>query len=485
MTESEKKKNKFELPEDRLATTDEYGRRVKLYPAPVHGIFHNWRTLTQIFLIGLFFILPWVKINGHQALLLDLAHRKFNFFGLILWAHDAPLIFFVLAILTLSLAFITAIWGRVWCGWGCPQTVFLDGIYRRIEELVEGTPFRRKKLDDGPWDKNKVIKKTIKWVLFTLITLHISHTFLAYFVGAENLVHMSLSSPTENWGSFLFVMILSAILLFDFGYFREQFCVIACPYGRFQSILMDENSLAIMYDKNRGEPRRGQVPDGQEQGDCVNCYRCVTVCPTGVDIRRGIQMECIACTACADVCDEVMERNKKPLGLIRYASEAEIQLKQKRKILRPRIFAYLAIILLAFSGLTYFLTERQPLHISLIRGKSEPYRSISEPPFEVINQFQLNLKNQREDEAEVLVEIDKRNAEGLVEIVVPVNPITLHSDELYRTPIFFKFQKKYLEKSEIGPQGRKRSLDVLFKMKDKKTQKETVLRRSVPILGPL
>ena len=295
-------KNKLELPEDRLASLDKMGGRLFIYPAQVRGFFRKWRTVTQIILIAIFLLLPWIKIGGQQAVLLDLPGRKFALFGVTFWAHDAPMIFFVLAILTMSLALMTALWGRVWCGWACPQTVFIDGVFRRIEELIEGNHIERRKLDDAPMDAKKFFKRSLKWILFTAVTLVITHSFLAYFVGADRLVEMVQHKPAENWTNFLIILVTSGIILFDFAWFREQFCIIACPYGRFQSVLMGPRSKNVVYDYNRGEPRKGKAPKGEE-ADCVNCYRCVQVCPTGVDIRRGTQMECIACTACIDACD--------------------------------------------------------------------------------------------------------------------------------------------------------------------------------------
>lgn len=329
-----------ELPEERLATTDEKGKRVYLYPDDIkQGHYRNLRVKLRAFLVIFFLFLPWIKIQGHQAVLLDIPHRRFAILGLTFWAHDAPIFLFVLGILAFGIFLVTALLGRIWCGWACPQTVFIDGVFRRIERWIEGDSVERRKLDDGPWNENKVFKKILKWFLFLLVSLVITHSFLAYFVGTDELLVMIRRPPLENITSFLVMAASTAVILFDFGWFREQFCVIVCPYGRFQSVLMDDDSWAVMYDEKRGEPRRGRVPEGKSEGDCVNCYRCVQVCPTGIDIRRGLQLECIACTACIDACDEVMDRLGKEQGLIRYDTLTQMSGK-KVQWLRARTVIY-------------------------------------------------------------------------------------------------------------------------------------------------
>jgi len=298
--------SQLELPTHRIATTDEQGSRIYLYLADVSGKFRTWRSRFNIFLIFLFLLLPWMNVNQHQAMLLDIPRRRFAVFGVTFLAHDAPMLLFVFGGAAMMLALITAIWGRVWCGWACPQTVFVDGVFRKIERWLEGDAVARRKLDQSPMSLDKLIKKASKWFCFTILALLISHSFLAYFVGTEKLALMIRSSPTDNPINFILMVGVTAIILFDFGWFREQFCTIVCPYGRFQSVLMDEDSQVVAYDLKRGEPRKGTNLPQDKAGDCVNCYRCVQVCPTGIDIRRGVQLECIACTACMDACDEVI-----------------------------------------------------------------------------------------------------------------------------------------------------------------------------------
>lgn len=400
---------------DGLASLDRKGHRIFIIPAEVKGFFRKWRTLSQWLLIVLFLILPWSKMNGMQTLWLDIPNRKFAIFGRMFYAHDGPLIFFILLTATISLALATAVWGRIWCGWACPQTVFIDAIYRQIEIWVEGKYIERRKLLQAPMSFAKFTKVGLKWFLFLIVSSLISHSFIAYFTGAEQLVDMIQGGPQENWSYFLFVSVMTGILLFDFGWFREQFCIIVCPYGKFQSVLMDHHSYTVLYDAERGEPRRGSVVAANTEisgantttvssgsspaktGDCVACNRCVQVCPTGIDIRNGLQLECIGCTACIDACDEIMEKVKKPKKLIRYASVKNRGLK----IFRPRVLIYSFILLIGVSGILFNFFSRSSFMVTLLRAKDTPYQVVkgqhpitqSETDM-VINHFKLHIHNQ-------------------------------------------------------------------------------------------
>lgn len=433
----------MEIPKDRLATTDQFGDRVYMYPAEVKGFWRKHRNWTQFVLVILFLILPWIKIGGEQALLLSIPERRFAFFGLVLYAHDGPLIFFVLAMSVFGLAFSTAVWGRIWCGWACPQTVFIDGLFRRIETLIEGNHMKRRQLDAGPLTVSKVFKKISKWTLFFLSSTMIAHSFVAYFVGAERLAQMSLHAPSDNWVDFVIVFFITFIILFDFGWFREQFCIIMCPYGRFQSVLMDKQSLAVMYDEKRGEPRKGSdtAKTQGKTGDCVSCSRCVMVCPTGIDIRRGLQMECINCTACIDACDEIMEKVNKPKGLIRYSSIALSEGKPKRPIDFRRIF-YLTLIMLAFSGLVFKLATRSPLRAEVLRLVGAPYRLLDGvEQGMVINQFKMHLQNQTAIPMKVRFELVNDNPAIPVSVIEQTKDLTIQSGELANHFLFVKFHR--------------------------------------------
>lgn len=379
-----------ELPEDHLATTDQSGHRVYLYPADVHGFYRTWKVRLQWVLVVFFLVLPWIQIRGRQALLLDIPNRRFTVFGLEFWAHDGPMVLFVLGSAALSLLLVTAIFGRVWCGWACPQTVFVDGLFRWIERKIEGDSLKRRALDAQAWSFRKLRIKGLKWSIFTGAALILTHSFLAYFIGVGHLGRMMASSPFENPTPFLIMLAMTGLVLFDFGWFREQFCTIVCPYGRFQSVLMDERSMAVLYDTQRGEPRRGKAQPGQQEGDCVNCYRCVQVCPTGVDIRRGVQMECIACTGCIDACDDVMTRLGKPKGLIRYDSLQGMAGGSSQPF-RVRTAAYFLVLSLFAGGLAYTVSQRENLDAVVMRAIDTPYQAVGT---EVINHFKVDLSNQ-------------------------------------------------------------------------------------------
>lgn len=412
------------LDPGKLTSVDQHGDRIGIIPAEVHGFFRRQRTWTQIVLLFIFLILPWTSINGIQTIFLNVPDREFAFFGMVFHSHDAPLLFFILATLALGLALVTSIWGRVWCGWACPQTVFIDAVFRRIEVWVEGNYLKRRQLRDGPMTFEKVYKFFFKWILFTAVSSLIAHSFMAYFIGAKNLILMMENSPSENLTYFTLVIFFTAVTLFDFGWFREQFCVIMCPYGRIQSVLLDQKSLAVVYDTQRGEPRRGKNAPGEKAGDCVACNRCVQVCPTGIDIRNGLQMECITCTACIDACDEIMEKVKKPKGLIRYDTldGSKISFKKPRSILY--MFAIFALVV----GLTYALATHEPIHFTVIRGAGLPYSHVKDANNNdlILNQFKVHIFNQGKIPGLYKLTLPAEILQQGLEINVAENPLNLN-----------------------------------------------------------
>ncbi len=378
-----------DLPEDRLATTDKDGNRIWIIPARVRGVWKNRRTGFQIFLLAIFVLTPWLRWGGSPLVLFDIFNRQFVLFGHVFAAHDAPLMFFVLGILAFGLIIATAAWGRVWCGWSCPQTVFIEQVFRRIETWVVGNRASQLAVRKNPWLFKNIVRTSVKWFLFVVVSAFLAHTFIAYFVSWENLLVMMQKPPTQSWTVFLFVLFFTGLILFDFAWFREQFCIIMCPYGRFQSVLMDQNSVTVTYDYLRGEPRGKGLQKKDGQGDCIDCYKCVSVCPTGIDIRRGTQLECIACTACIDACDEVMEKVNRPKGLIRYAALADLE-KAGRKVWRPRLIGYLLVMTLLVGGLVFSLIHHETLFVAVLRQNQRPYVVINEG---LMNNFKMHIKN--------------------------------------------------------------------------------------------
>jgi len=461
------------LPDERPASMDESGRRVFIFPAPVSGFWRRNRNIVEIFLVIFFLILPWIKIGGHQAILLNIGDRQFSIFGLTFWAHDAPLIFFIVAFLAMGLAFITAVWGRIWCGWGCPQTVFIDGVFRRLEYWIIGSHIQQRNLAKSPWNTKKFFKLSVLWSLFLVASLIIAHSFLAYFVGADKLVEMTQLNPYENWTIFLVMGFITAVILFDFGWFREQFCIIMCPYGRFQSVLMDDDSLTVSYDPTRGEPRKGIVPEGQKQGDCIDCYKCVAVCPTGIDIREGLQLECIGCTACIDACDEVMEKIEKPKGLIRYATGSSLK-GIKSKFFKPRVAIYTVLLVAVVSALIFSISKREDIVITVLRGKDSPYQVV-ENGEEIINHFKLHLKNQTFEDLNLRMAVPEIWKEKKVILVSQHETVNLEGGMNSTLHIFIKFPR-----SVIGHEG-SRNIKLDFIDTDDNKIK---IQENVKLVGP-
>ena len=355
---------------DSVTSINEDGSRNFIHPADVRGRFTILRAISGWILIAVYALLPWIPINGNPAVFFDIEHSQFHLFGLTLVFQDLWLGFFIITGLGFALFYITALFGRVWCGWACPQTVFIDQIFRRIERLIEGDAAARRRLDASPWSNEKMIKRGAKLAIFFLISFAIAHIFISYFVSLPRLYEMMLHSPGDNWSLFLFVFAMTAALLFDFTWFREQFCIVMCPYGRLQSVLIDNDSVIIGYDKKRGEPR-GKA-GAQGAGDCVDCHRCVSVCPTGIDIRQGLQIECIGCSNCVDACDEIMEKLERPKGLVRYDSMNAFA-GGKTKFLRPRIFLYTALLVLGATVATISISSFKPATVTLVRMTGAPY----------------------------------------------------------------------------------------------------------------
>lgn len=379
---------KHKLSSEHITSIDEYGNRIGLNPAEVSGYFRTRRTWVQNFLILFFLSLPWFNIGGYQSILLDIPAREFYFFGLMFKAHNAPLLLFLILGAALSLAFVTSVWGRVWCGWTCPQTVFIDGVFRRIEFFIEGNYIARRRQAIEPMTAKLFLRKTIKWILFYMASAFIAHSALAYFVGSYSFIQIIKNGPQSHFNLFLFSQIFTAILLFDFGWFREQFCTIMCPYGRIQGLLLDKKSLNVVYDEKRN--------------DCVNCNRCVNACPIGIDIRNGLQMECIACTACIDACDEIMEKVHKPKGLIKYGN-----LENTKPTWRtPKASIYLAAIGICALGLLYGIISFQHSEAFILRSLNTPYTVRQENGlFYVTNQFRFHVTNQSSETKRYKIEI--------------------------------------------------------------------------------
>ena len=378
---------------DTVTTIKNDGSRFFLHPADVHGLFTLLRRVSAIGLILIYVLLPWIRINGYPAVFLDVMNLRFHFFGLTLASQDLWVGFFIITGLGFFLFYISALFGRIWCGWACPQTVFLEHVFRRVERWIEGDATKRKRLDAAPWMGHKIMLRIIKHSIFFIIAALIAHVFLSYFISIPLLYKWMQDSPLEHWSAFLFMAVATLVLYFNFSWFREQLCLVICPYGRLQSTLQDDDSIIIGYDETRGNPP-GKAND-PNAGDCIDCQRCVQVCPTGIDIRQGLQIECIGCAACIDACDEIMTKLSRPKGLVRYDSFNGFSGK-RTKILRPRIFLYTALMLLGIAVFSYAVTHITPSTMTTVRMQGSPYFVDKDV---IRNQFVLRLINK--DNAEV------------------------------------------------------------------------------------
>jgi cytochrome c oxidase accessory protein FixG len=399
-------------------------------------------------LIALYTLLPFTRIAGKPPILLDVVHRKFTLFGVTFLPTDTILLALAAVLTILAIFLITALLGRVWCGWACPQTVYLEFVFRPIERLflgragVGGKP----RADVAAW------RRLAMFIVFAVLSLHLANTFLAYFVGAATLHTWILASPLEHPAGFIIVVVVTALMLFNFGYFREQTCLIACPYGRLQSVMLDRNSLIISYDKNRGEPRTKARRDdvkarnaaanialkviddpslqaSTKKGDCVDCGLCVAVCPTGIDIRDGLQFECVGCAQCIDVCDEVMTKIHRPAGLIRYSSEAGMA-GEKTRLIRPRVVIYPLLILAIGALLTFLLVTKSAADVTVLRGPGQPF--LVNPQGEVINVIRVKITNRTDEPQKVAVTLD---APAGVRAVTSQPTVSLAAGESWTEPV--------------------------------------------------
>ncbi len=382
-----------------LSTIRTDGSRKFVYPADVSGVFTLSRRILAALLLLIYAALPWIPVNGYPAVFLDIQSRRFHLLGLTLATQDLWVGFFLVTGLAFSLFYVTALFGRLWCGWACPYTVFLEHVYRRIERLIEGDATERRQLAMSPMGFGKFVRLVAKHALYLLCSFLIAHLFLSYFVSLKHLYQMMQGPPAEHRTAFGVVVFLTGSLYFAFSWFREQFCIILCPYGRLQSALTDEHSMVIGYDNERGEPR-GKA--GTATGDCVDCRRCVQVCPTGIDIRNGLQLECIGCAACADACDTVMKRLKQPTGLVRYDSQMGFQ-RGVTRLWRPRIWFYTALLGLGLAAFAISANQIKPLKASVSRMVGAPYYLDGA---NVRNQFLVRVINKQNHPMTCRLEID-------------------------------------------------------------------------------
>ena len=388
---------------DRIATVNEEGKRNWIYPKKPEGRFYRWRSVLSYVLLAFLVFAPFIKIGGEQLLLFNVLERKFVIFGITFWPQDFHL-FVLLMIATVVFIFLyTAVYGRIFCGWICPQTIFLEMVFRKIEYLIEGDSQQQRALNAAPWTAGKILKKVSKQAIFYGISFFISNLFLSYIIGMDQLRVIISEPPSAHMTGFIAILLFSGAFYFIFSWFREQVCVLVCPYGRLQGVLLDENSVVISYDFKRGEQREKFRKNAERTGgDCIDCHQCVVVCPTGIDIRNGTQLECINCTACIDACDNVMDKVGFPRGLIRYASYNAIAAGSK-KIFTTRVIAYTAVLAVIIGVLVFLFVSRSEVETTILRAPGTLYL---EPEAGTIrNLFTMKVVNKTKEELPIRLEL--------------------------------------------------------------------------------
>ncbi|MEZ2416129.1 cytochrome c oxidase accessory protein CcoG [Muriicola sp. E247] len=390
---------------DSIGTINEEGKRAWVFPKKPSGKFYKYRKWVSYGLLLFLIAAPFVKINGNQFLMFNVLERRFNIFGYPFWPQDFHL--FVISMITgvIFIALFTVAFGRIFCGWMCPQTIFMEMVFRRIEYWIDGDRGAQIRLDRQPWNAQKIRKRLIKWSIFFLISFLIANVFLAYLIGSDTLVRYITDGPMQHVSSLISLLIFTGVFYFVFAWFREQVCIIACPYGRLQGVLLDNKSIVVAYDHKRGEGekgrkkfRKGEDRQALGHGDCIDCFQCVHVCPTGIDIRNGTQLECVNCTACIDECDTIMEKVNLPKGLIRYASEDNIEKKTKFSF-TPRMMGYSSVLVVLIGILIGMLFLRNDLEATVLRLPGQMYERkegniISNVyTFKLINKTTKNVEN--------------------------------------------------------------------------------------------
>ena len=383
---------------DRQSTIGVDGSRVWVYPKKPKGKLYNYRKLVSLVLLAVFFVLPFIKVEGDPIVLFNFLERKFIIFGVMFYPQDFHLFVLSMIAFIVFVVLFTVVFGRIFCGWICPQTIFMEFVYRQVEYWIEGNNNQQRKLDASPLNFNKLWRKGLKHVMFFLISVVTVFFFLAYIVGIDRVGVIISEGPSANIPGFIGLIIFSLVHYFVFAKLREQVCIIICPYGRLQGVLLDRNSIVVSYDHKRGEPRGKYNPLQDRQaagkGDCIECGSCVAVCPTGIDIRNGTQLECINCTACIDACNAIMRRIIKPEGLIRYASESSIADHVKLKI-NPRIIFYSVVLSGLLILIAFLFSIRTEIESTILRQKGTMYQEYDALHYSNIYMIQVINKTRK------------------------------------------------------------------------------------------
>jgi cytochrome c oxidase accessory protein FixG len=405
---------------DSIGTIDEEGKRKWVFPKKPSGRLYKYRKWVSYFLLVFLIGSPFLKVNGNQFLLFNVLERKFNIFGFPFWPQDFYLFVISMIIGVVFITLFTVAFGRIFCGWICPQTIFLEMVFRRIEFAIEGDRGKQIRLAKMAWTTEKITKRLLKWSVFFVISFLIANVFLAYLIGGDLVLEYITGNPAEHVSTLISLMIFTGVFYFIFAWFREQVCIIACPYGRLQGALLDNKSIIVAYDHKRGEREEGRKKFKKEEnrealgiGDCIDCFQCVNVCPTGIDIRNGTQLECINCTACIDECDSIMEKVDLPKGLIRFASENEIEKKEKFKV-TSRMKGYAAVLFILVGLLIGMLFLRNDVQANILRLPGQLYERVDNNFISNVFTFKILNKTNKDIEN---VELELLSHEGKIELV--------------------------------------------------------------------
>lgn len=410
---------------DHLATADKDGNRRWLFPKSPSGTWHTRRAWFSAVLIVVMFAGPWIRIQGNPLLMLNIIERRFSILGQIFWPQDGVIFAVAMLVFITGIIIFTTAFGRLWCGWACPQTVMMEMVFRKIEYLIDGDAQAQKALDAAPWTSRKIVRRLSKHVIFMGVSFIVANTLLAYIIGSDALLAIQTDDPRNHVAGLVAITLFSLLFYSIFARFREQACTFICPYGRFQSAVLDENTLVVAYDHRRGE-NRGPIRRGEDAaarltagfGDCVSCRQCVAVCPTGIDIRNGTQMECVNCTACIDACDTVMDKIGRPRGLIRFASQNNIEKREPQRF-TPRMVMYSCVLAALITLFLVLVITRAPVETTFLRAAGSLYGTM--PDGRIQNVYAVKIINKAHHD--IPVELRLENIQGTVRIAGATNPV--------------------------------------------------------------
>ncbi len=447
-----------EVFRDSIGTINEQGKRNWIYPKKPSGPYWEKRKIVSYILLAFLFASPFIKVNGNQFLMFNVLERRFNIFGFPFWPQDFHLFVISMIIGVIFITLFTVGFGRIFCGWICPQTIFMEMVFRRIEFWIDGDRNKQRKLDRQKWNGEKIRKRATKWFIFLVVSFLIANIFLAYLIGSDKLLKYIQDGPMAHLGTLFPLLIFTAVFYFVFAWFREQVCIIACPYGRLQGVLLDNKSIVVAYDHKRGEGENGRKSFRKNEdrqalghGDCIDCFQCVHVCPTGIDIRNGTQLECVNCTACIDECDTIMEKINLPKGLIRYTSEENIEKKTPFK-LTARMKGYIAVLTILSGVLLGMLALRNDVEATILRLPGQLYQAkenniISNVyTYKVVNKTVNDIDN---------IHFKIRNKDGEIKMVSNTETFMLKAQDISEGTLFIE-----LKQSDLSGDKNKLTVDV-------------------------